>query len=137
MKNTHDMALQQTQKNHAAELFVRHFRNMANEKFLKLIFNGYVNCYRKNNWHTSSNYSDMTHTELNFFLELGQSHGFFVRKEMNWDYPRDLCWCETENSEAFLYLERKNENSRCVLTIEKQLDQLNSGAIKNFVSVFG
>jgi hypothetical protein len=111
---------------------------MFDEQFLQRIFNGYVNCYRKNNWHTTSNYSDMTHAELGFFKELGESLGFFVRMEMKWEYPRDLCWCEnSDSSEAFLYIERENKDNRCLDTVMKQLNNLNSSSIPFLVSLFG
>jgi hypothetical protein len=111
---------------------------MTTEEFLKMIFNGYVNCYRKNNWHTTANYADMTFKELGFFSQLGESIGFIVRLEINWNYPRDLCWCKhPEDKEAFLYLERENDNGRAVHTIEKMLNPANSKDIPILVCVFG
>ncbi len=112
--------------------------NMTNEKFLQMIFNGYVTCYRKNNWHTTAKYHDMTHRELQFFMQLGESLGFIVRREMEWQYPRDLCWCETHESiKPFLYLERENLDNRAEHTINKMLNPDNSKDIPILVCVFG
>lgn len=111
---------------------------MTTEQFLQMIFNGYVTTYRKNNWHTTAKYSDMTHKELNFFIQLGESLGFMVRREMNWSYPRDLCWCDgATGDKPYLYLERENQDGQAEYTIEKILNPDNSRDIPILVSVFG
>ena len=104
--------------------------------FLQRIFDGYVFTYRRNMWHSSANYADMTAGELGFFSTLGTHLGYMVRREMNWDFPRDMCWCEkTEckrgaslDSEArtILYLERENHDGRVGPTIEKLLHYKNT-----------
>ena len=111
--------------------------------FLQFIFNGYSCCFHKGLWHTSSNYSDVTTADLNFFTTLGQSLGFRVRREMNWNYPRDLSWCQTNEiksdleAKTFLYLERENKDGRAEITIEKMLNPKNAFAVPYLVAVFG
>ena len=51
--------------------------------FLQRMFEGYVTTYRRNMWHTTSGYSDMTAGELAFFETLGVHLGYTVRREMN------------------------------------------------------
>jgi hypothetical protein len=116
---------------------------MDNQVFLQLIFNGYASCFHKGFWHTSSNYSDITTADLNFFITLGQSLGFRVRREMNWHYPRDLCWCRTNDTTSdsdagtFLYLERENKDDRAKYTVEKMLNTKNAPLVPYLVAVFG
>lgn len=117
---------------------------MNNSEFLKRILDGYVLTYRTNLWHTTSNHCDMTATELNFFTQLGSYLGFVVRREMNWQYPRDLCWCEpgsdprpADDEGTILYLERENQDKRVDQTIEKLLDIKNAPNVKFLVAVFG
>lgn len=112
---------------------------MDSAEFLRRIFDGYVTCYRKNNWSTyEREYANMTHKELSFFIQLGESLGFIVRLEMEWQYPRDLCWCEAPNgNEPFLYLERENRDGQAEYTIEKMLNIDNSRDIPTLVCVFG
>lgn len=116
--------------------------HMNNQTFLQFIFNGYASCFHKSFWHTSSNYSDMTSADLNFFSNLGQSLGFRVRREMAWQYPRDLCWCQTNEPKSdvdntILYLERENENGRVDHTINKMLNPNNASSIPYLVALFG
>lgn len=115
---------------------------MDEKQFLQRVFDGYVNYYRKHNWHTSGNYSDMTQTEFSFFIDLGHSLGFICRREMtekNWKDPRDLCWCENtgDKKQVFMYLERENENGRAIHTIEKMLNPENISQIPILVAIFG
>lgn len=116
---------------------------MDDQKFLQHIFNGYASCFHKGFWHTSSNYSDMTTADLNFFSTLGQSLGFRVRREMNWQYPRDLCWCQTNETKSdfdantLLYLERENKDGRVGDTIEKMLNPINAPLVPYLVALFG
>ena len=112
-------------------------------EFLERIFRGYVMTYRANLWHTTANYSDMTSAELGFFTRLGSHLGYVVRREMNWDYPRDLCWCEStedsrddEKARTILYLERENSDGRVDKnTVEKLLKT--SNGVKYLVAVLG
>ena len=114
-------------------------------ELIKRICNGYLSNYRRNNWHKSSNYSDMTSSELNFFSEVGTLLGFHVRREMNYQYPRDLCWCESTNggkndieAQTYLYIERENEDNRAIEnTVLKLLNKENSKNIPNLMAVFG
>ena len=116
--------------------------------FLQRMFEGYVTTYRRNMWHTTSGYSDMTAGELAFFETLGVHLGYTVRREMNWDHPRDLCWCETTihkrgdrldfDAKTVLYLERENNDSRVVPTVKKLLISTNTPiGIPYLVGVFG
>lgn len=113
------------------------------EKFLQFIFNGCAACFHKAFWHTSSSYSDMTTADLNFFLTLGQHLGFRVRREMNYAYPRDLCWCESNeitsdaDAKTLLYLERENKDDRADYTINKMLDPNNAPSVPYLVALFG
>ena len=118
---------------------------MNDVELMKRVFDGYVFNYRNNNWHTKSNYSDMTFLELGFFSRLGNYLGFHVRREMNYEYPRDLCWCDSFDgsdndidAKTFLYIERENEDNRAINnTIRKMLIDKNSKDIPNFLAVFG
>ena len=107
--------------------------------FLRRLFEGYVKNFRSFNWHVSSNYADITSAELNHFSLIGKSLGYLVRREMNWNYPRDLCWVLGENNdkEAYLYLERENKDSRMLHTIKKMLERDNSKDIHILVASFG
>ncbi len=114
---------------------------------MQYVFNGYAMCFQKALWHTSLNYSDVTSADLNFFTTLGHSLGFRVRREMNWQYPRDLCWCRTDelvdenanskDAKTELYLERENNNSRAKYTIKKMLHKDNAPSVPYLVAVFG
>ena len=122
----------------------RFVKSMDSRKFLQRIFDGYVNCYRQFNWHASSNYADMTAVELNFFADLGQRLGYFVGREMHWDYPRDLCWCEEppgrdrKQTKYVLYLERENEDGRVLEnTVNKMLNPANAPGVPYLVAVLG
>jgi hypothetical protein len=116
---------------------------MDNNRFLQKLFDGYVSCYRQHNWHMSSNYSDITSAELAFFTQLGRGLGFVTRREMNWDYPRDLCWCERTGGKSDadagteLYLERENDDKRVLTTIEKMTNPENAPTVPLLVAVFG
>lgn len=112
---------------------------MDNCIFLRRLFEGYVRNFRSFNWHTSSNYSDFTAAELNFFANLGVSLGYFVRREMNWHFPRDLCWVlgEDRNKEAYLYMERENKDARMPHTIDKMLHKDNARNVPLLVASFG
>lgn len=112
---------------------------MNQEKFLQKLFEGYVRSFSSFRWHTSANYADITAKELCHFSELGERLGFIVRREMNWHYPRDLCWAETSCSKSipFLYMERENKCSRMQRTIEKILEPGNSQGIPFLVASFG
>ncbi len=118
-------------------------KSMSDHLFMQHLFNGYVRCYRQFQWHTSSNFADMTAAELGFFSSLGNSLGYVVRREWFWQYPRDLCWCETTLSEndiearTRLYLERENNDDRVLVTIEKMTNPENSKDIPYLVAVFG
>ena len=116
--------------------------------FLQRIFDGYVTTYRRNMWHTTSGLTDMTAGELGFFVTLGTHLGYTVRREMNWDFPRDLCWCETTTckrggdidieARTVLYLERENHDGRVDLTIRKLLDKENTPTrIPYLIAVLG
>jgi hypothetical protein len=111
--------------------------------FMRRLFDGYVLCYRQFQWHKSSNFADMTAAELGFFSNLGNSLGYVVRREMCWQYPRDLCWCgttiSTNDSEAqtLLYLERENENEKAIETVQKLTKHENSKDIPYLVALFG
>lgn len=105
--------------------------------FLQRLFEGYVLSFRNLRWHTTSNYSDITAAELAHFSELGSKLGYLVRREMNWHFPRDLCWVPFGSKEAYLYLERENKDSRCKHTIEKMLNPNNSKDVSLLVASFG
>jgi hypothetical protein len=105
--------------------------------FLQRLFEGYVISFRSFCWHTSSNYSDITSAELSHFSTIGEKLGYMVRREMNWEYPRDLCWVDDAESEAYLYMERESKDSRCKHTIEKMLNPENSLNIPVLVASFG
>jgi hypothetical protein len=87
----------------------------------------------------------MTFSELNFFAKLGSMLGYHARREMNYQYPRDLCWCDSVGStkndidaRTYLYLERENEDSRVISnTIQKMLNPLNAPNVPNLLAVFG
>ncbi len=113
-------------------------------EFLKMLFDGYVISYRKFGWHTNpdypnittSNYADMTQAELGHFGALGESLGFISRREMNWHLPRDLCWCRQGDKDAYLYIERENEDSKWKKTLERLLND-NAKEVKFIVPIFG
>lgn len=76
--------------------------------FMQSIFNGYCNCYSLHNWHKSSTFTDMTHNELHYFIQLGNMLGFLSRREPE---CMDLCWHEFSASKPgrlVMYLEREN-----------------------------
>jgi hypothetical protein len=112
---------------------------MTTERFLQKLFEGYVRAFASFRWHTSSNYADLTAKELCHFSELGEKLGFIVRREMNWRYPRDLCWLESLDKDAtpFLYLERESKDSRMLCTVEKMLNPENSKGIPVLAASFG
>lgn len=110
---------------------------MNTKKFLQMLFEGYVLSFRQFCWHTSANYSDMTAVELAHFSEIGTKLGYLVKREMNWDFPRDLCWVPLESKEAYFYMERENKNSNCNHTIEKMLNPENSREVSLLVAGFG
>ena len=99
---------------------------MNTERFLQNLFEGYVRTFSSFRWYTSANNADLTAKELNHFSELGERLGYIVRREMNWHYPRDLCWVDFDDT-PFLYLERESKNSRMNHTVEKMLKK--NGAI--------
>jgi hypothetical protein len=109
---------------------------MTTERFLQNLFEGYVRTFASFRWYKSANYADLTAKELNHFSELGERLGYVVRREMNWHYPRDLCWVGSDDI-PFLYLERESKNSRMKHTVEKMLNQENSGGIPIMVASFG
>ena len=85
----------------------------------------------------------MTAGELSYFSVLGANLGYFVRREMKWHFPRDLCWCKTsatksdEEALTRLYLERENSNGRSKATVQKLTTPDNSKEIPYLVAVFG
>jgi hypothetical protein len=107
--------------------------------FLQKLFEGYVRSFASFRWYTTCNYSDLTSKELNHFTAIGERLGFVVRREMNWNYPRDLCWVESLDSKAipYLYLERESKDGRMCQTIEKMLKPDNSKGIPILVASFG
>jgi len=107
------------------------------QRLVQNIFDGYVMCFRTFLWHTSSNKSDITQVELSYFSKLGQSLGYMARREMNWNYPRDLCWVKSGAKEAFMYMERESKNERCEHTINKMLNKENSKNIEVLIASFG
>jgi hypothetical protein len=113
---------------------------MTTEEFLQMVLNGYVTTYRKNNWHTTERHlANWTHKDLNFFIRLGESLGFIVQLEMNYEYPRDLCWCNgIKGDKPFLYLERENKDANAVDTIKRMFEPAaNTQDIPILVAVFG
>jgi hypothetical protein len=110
---------------------------MNSRTFLQRLFEGYVVSFRKFGWHTTSSYSDITAAELTHYSELGAKLGYLVRREMNWHFPRDLCWVPFGSKEAYLYMERENKDSRCKHTIEKMLNPANSKEVTLLVASFG
>jgi hypothetical protein len=112
---------------------------MNNKLFLQKLFVGFVQNFQSFRWHTSSNYSDITAKELGHFSQIGELLGFCVRREMNWNYPRDLCWVEgsLNNATPYLYMERESKDNRMKHTIEKMLSPENSAGIPILVVSFG
>jgi hypothetical protein len=112
---------------------------MTTERFLQMLFGGYVRSFASFRWYAVANYTDLTAKELHHFTEIGERLGFIVRREMNWDYPRDLCWVKSTDATAtpFLYLERESKDIRMGYTIEKMLNPENGGGIPILVASFG
>ena len=116
---------------------------MTDQLFLQNVFNGYARSYRQFQWHKSAKYADMTASELGFFSTLGNSLGYMVRREMCWQFPRDLCWCGTtvsindDEAQTVLYLERENKDSRVLDTIGKMTNPKNAKDVPYLVAVFG
>lgn len=107
------------------------------QRLVQNIFDGYIMCFRSFLWHTSSNKSDITQAELSHFSKLGQSLGYMAIREMNWGYPRDLCWVKPGADEAFMYMERESENARCEHTIKKMLNKDNAKNVEVLIVSFG
>lgn len=108
-------------------------------EFLQRLFQGFVVNFESFKWYTTSNYSDITAKELGHFSELGERLGFCVRREMNWEYPRDLCWVDGtgKKSKPYLYMERESKNARMEHTIIKMLNPENFAGIPFLVASFG
>lgn len=118
---------------------------MNDSEFLKMIFDGYCNCYRKNNWHTAATYADMTQKELTFFEHLGESLGFLALREK---WLMDLAWFRMKEQDGkflplsiedlVLYLERENLDWKVQReTMNKMLDSDESKAARYLVCVLG
>lgn len=112
---------------------------MGSSYILQRIFEGYVRNFSTFRWYTNSNNSDITSKELFHLSDLGERLGYIVRREMNWHFPRDLCWVEDLGKESvpFLYVERESNPDRLVPTIEKMTNVENSGGIPYLVASFG
>jgi hypothetical protein len=91
--------------------------------FLKMLFNGYVQSYSNNRWHTKAKNAQMTQQELSYFSDLGTNLGFISMREYTESppdnhiykgksFPRDLVWLiEGDKNNVFLHLERENSSS--------------------------
>ena len=112
---------------------------MTTERLLQMLFVGYVRSFASFRWYSRVNHADITAKELHHFSEIGERIGFVVRREMNWEHPRDLCWVETVDPGAvpFLYLERESKQGRMRHTIEKMLDPQNGAGVPVLVASFG
>ena len=126
-------------------------------KFLKMIFDGYVNYYGALRWHSICSYADMTQLELSFFADLGAKLGFIVKREhtenppdnrYNSSNPRDLVWIEcannctdekwNQNNTIFLHLERENETQTDTITGNNKLfDSARYNDDRFLVGIFG
>lgn len=99
---------------------------------MKMIFEGYVTCFREMVWGPYGTYTDWTVGDFGFFRRLGQSLGFQVVQEYG---KIDMCWLTPERK-MYLYLERETHTGNSDRTMEKILRESREHHPELVVGVF-